>query len=72
MKNYMREMTCDEVITRLLEERGLNPRDEKLRSKYPHEVVDRARCGDVEAIIELLKLGPRVGSPVPNRVISDE
>ncbi len=51
------EMTAEEIVTRFIQDRGLNPAEEKLRAEYPPDLVERARKGDGNAIMKLLAVG---------------
>ncbi len=51
------EMDSEEIVTRFLEDRGVDATDPKLRSEYDISLVERAKKGDPKAVIELLKIG---------------
>ncbi len=51
------EMDCEQIITRFLEDRGVDATDPKLRGEYDLSFVEKARRGDPKAVIELLKIG---------------
>ena len=68
------EMTVEEIVTRFLQDRGLDPKNQKFRAEYPPDLVERARKGDGNAIMELLRIegvremiqGQRGGSDIPS------
>ncbi len=54
------EMTVEEIVTRLLQDRGLDPTNDKFRAEYPPDLVERARKGDGDAIMRLLAIGGNI------------
>lgn len=61
----MKDMDTKEIIDRLIEDRGLNPKDRKLRREYPVELVLKAKRGDTKTLTELLKIGTHTSKPIP-------
>ncbi len=64
-EKQIHEMTVEEIITRFIQDRGLDPTDEKFRAEYPPDLVEKARKGDGEAIMKLLKIGGNVRTSPP-------
>jgi hypothetical protein len=64
MEKGISKMTVDEIITRFLEDRGLDPTDKKLRTEYDWELVRKAKAGDSDTLIELVKVGTHYGPNV--------
>ena len=68
MNRTIREMNHDEIVTFFLRDRGADVTNEKLRSEYTPDLIERFQRGDVEALTELLQLGPRHGGTVVNEI----
>lgn len=61
------EMSTEEIVTKFIVERGLDPTDEKIRKRYSPDLIKRFKSGDVSALVEIMRIGVHYSSPLVNR-----